>query len=37
MAIHERLPEIPKPDLKLLGWSKATELVKVARDSEQFG
>jgi hypothetical protein len=37
MAIHEHLPKIPKPDLKLIGWSKATELVKVARrDREQF-
>jgi hypothetical protein len=37
MAIHEHLPKIPKPDLKLVGWSKATELVKVARrDREQF-
>jgi hypothetical protein len=37
MAIHKHLPKIPKPDLKLVGWSKATELVKVARrDREQF-
>src|SRR5205085_2655728 len=37
MAIHEHLPKIAKPDLKLVGWSKATELVKVARrDREQF-
>jgi hypothetical protein len=37
MAIHEHLPKIPKPDLKLVGWSKATELVRVARrDREQF-
>jgi hypothetical protein len=37
MAIHEHLPKVPKPDLKLVGWSKATELVKVARrDREQF-
>jgi hypothetical protein len=37
MAIHEHLPKIPKPDLKLVGWTKATELVKVARrDREQF-
>jgi hypothetical protein len=37
MAIHEHLPKAPKPDLKLVGWSKATELVKVARrDREQF-
>jgi hypothetical protein len=33
----EHLPKIPKPDLKLVGWSKAIELVKVARrDREQF-
>jgi hypothetical protein len=37
MAIHEHLPKISKPDLKLVGWSKAAELVKVARrDREQF-
>jgi hypothetical protein len=37
MAIHEHLPKIPTPELKLVGWSKATELVKVARrDREQF-
>jgi hypothetical protein len=37
MAIHEHLPKIPKPELKLVGWSKATELVKVARrDREHF-
>jgi hypothetical protein len=37
MAIHEHLPKIPKPELKLVGWSKATELVKVSRrDRDQF-
>jgi hypothetical protein len=37
MAIHEHLHKIPKPELKLVGWSKATELVKVARrDRDQF-
>ncbi len=37
MAIHEHLPRISKPDLKAVGWSKATELVKVARrDRDQF-
>jgi hypothetical protein len=37
MAIHEHLPKIPKPQLKLVGWSKAAELVKVARrDRDQF-
>ena len=37
MAIHERLPRIPKLHLKEVGWSKATELVKVARrDGAEF-
>ena len=37
MAIHEKLTRIPKHELQLVGWSKATELVKVARrDGEQF-
>jgi hypothetical protein len=37
MAIHENLPRIPKRQLREVGWSKATELVKVARrDGEQF-
>jgi len=37
MAIHENLTKIPKHDLQQVGWSKATELVKVARrDREQF-
>ncbi|HEX2713412.1 MAG TPA: hypothetical protein VHM88_14525 [Candidatus Acidoferrales bacterium] len=37
MAIHEHLPGIPKPELKLVGWTKATELAKVARrDGQQF-
>ena len=37
MAIHEHLPRIPKLHLKQVGWSKATELVKVARrDGQQF-
>jgi len=31
MAIHEHLPRIPKQELKQVGWSKAAELVKVAR------
>jgi hypothetical protein len=30
MAIHEHLPRISKPELKLIGWTKARELVKVA-------
>ena len=37
MAIHERLPRIPKPELKLVGWTKAAELAKVARrDGQDF-
>jgi len=37
MAIHEHLPRIPKPELKQVGWTKATELVKVARrDGQRF-
>jgi len=37
MAIHEHLPRIPKPDLKQVGWTKAAELVKVARrDGQRF-
>ncbi len=37
MAIHEHLPRIPKPELKLVGWSKAAELAKVARqDGQRF-
>ena len=31
MAIHENLTKIPKRELCEVGWSKATELVKVAR------
>jgi hypothetical protein len=37
MAIHEHLPRIQKPELKVVGWSKAIELVKVARrDRDRF-
>jgi hypothetical protein len=37
MAIHEQLPKVPKPQLKLVGWTKAAELAKVARrDGQQF-
>jgi hypothetical protein len=37
MAIHEKLTRIPKNDLQRVGWSKATELVKVAkRDGDRF-
>ena len=37
MSIHEHLPKQIRPDLKLVGWSKAAELVKVARsDGQRF-
>ena len=37
MAIHEHLTRIPKHELQKVGWSKAIELVKVARkDREEF-
>src|SRR5271169_1428770 len=37
MAIHENLMKIPKQRLREMGWSKAAEMVKVARrDGEQF-
>ena len=37
MAIHENLTPIPKLQLREVGWSKAVELVKVARrDGENF-
>jgi len=37
MAIHENLTRIPKHDLQQVGWSKATELVKVVRrDGDKF-
>jgi hypothetical protein len=37
MAIHEKLTRVPKIELQQVGWSKATELVKVARrDGEDF-
>jgi len=37
MAIHENLTKISKQQLREVGWSKATELVKVARkDGEKF-
>ena len=31
MAIHEKLMRIPKNDLRRVGWSKATELVKIVQ------
>jgi len=37
MAIHENLTKIPKQQLREVGWSKAMELVRVARkDREAF-
>jgi len=37
MAIHEHLSRIAKPELRLMGWTKARELVKVARrDGQKF-
>src|SRR5260370_28858858 len=31
MAIHENLPKVPKPDLRLVGLSQSTELLTEAR------
>jgi hypothetical protein len=37
MAIHENLTKIPKQRLREMGWSKAAEMVKVARrDGDRF-
>jgi hypothetical protein len=37
MTIHEKLARIPKQQLREVGWSKAIELVKVARrEGEAF-
>jgi hypothetical protein len=37
MAIHEHLTRVPKQDLREVGWTKATELAKVARrEGERF-
>src|SRR5215467_2808512 len=37
MAIHENLTRVPRLQLREVGWSKAIELVKVAkRDGEEF-
>jgi hypothetical protein len=37
MAIHENLTRVPKQQLREVGWTKATELVKVARrDGSEF-
>jgi len=35
MAIHEHLPREARRELKQVGWTKATELVKVARSEGQ--
>jgi hypothetical protein len=35
MAIHEQLPRIPKFALRQVGWTKATELAKIARREGQ--
>ncbi len=35
MAIHEHLPRISKPELRQVGWTKATELAKIARREGQ--
>jgi hypothetical protein len=35
MAIHEQLPRIHKVELQHVGWTKATELAKVARRGGQ--
>jgi len=37
MAIHEHLTRVPKQKLREIGWTKATELAKVARrEGERF-
>ena len=37
MAIHEQLTRVPKQHLREVGWTKATELAKVARrEGQQF-
>ena len=35
MTIHEHLPRIAKPELRLMGWTKARELVRVVRREGQ--
>jgi hypothetical protein len=35
MSIHEHLPKPIRRELKEVGWSKAVELVKVARRDQQ--
>src|SRR6202043_246018 len=37
LAIHEHLTRVPKTQLREVGWTKARELVKVARrDAQEF-
>ena len=37
MTIHEHLTRIPKRELRQIGWTKARELVRVARaDGQRF-
>ena len=37
MTIHEHLTRVPKPQLQEIGWTKARELVRVARrDGPEF-
>ena len=37
MTIHEHLTRVSKPQLREMGWTKARELVKVARkDGAEF-
>ena len=37
MAVHEHLTRVPKEQLREIGWTKATELAKVARrEGERF-
>src|SRR6202140_1403551 len=37
MTIHEHLTRVPKPQLREMGWTKARELVRVARrDGPEF-
>ena len=37
MAVHEHLTRVPKQQLREIGWTKATELAKVARrEGERF-
>ncbi len=35
MSIHEHLQKVPKAELRMMGWTKARELAKVARRERQ--